>query len=141
MEEDIDSVEIYKLGDKHVISDKEFYASIGSLYIQMQKKTIEKGVISSLTFKIEDPIILYPNLWVHNFFAVKPYESIDESEKKFQSIAELGFKEMPKAQFIEIMQAQPFTSTKYMVNHRWFIYEGDLNLAPEDVERFSGYSF
>ena len=60
--------------------------------------------------------------------------------KDLEIIQKLGFSPITKEKYLELMKGQSFSSIKWYARNKWAVYEGNLELTPEQVQLLPNYS-
>ena len=61
--------------------------------------------------------------------------------KDLEIIQKLGFSPITKEKYLELMKGQSFSSIKWYARNKWAVYEGNLELTPEQVQLLPNYSY
>ncbi|UTV99844.1 hypothetical protein KDW99_01460 [Marinomonas rhizomae] len=54
-------------------------------------------------------------------------------------MVQMGFKELTESQFLILMKKVYFEFTQYIERHGWLVFEGDLEIDPEQLKLFEDY--
>jgi len=138
LKDELASSTIYDLGDKHEIEDGLYFSTIDALSISMSENVLEDGTVSTLGFQIDNPVVINNEIYINNFLSIKVYESLDNSAKIKKQHEAMGFKELSKNKFLEIMKDESYGDENYVSDYIWYVYNGDLTLSAEEFTNLGG---